>query len=30
MLVRETYVDYLGAATSKEIELRVRSKVQGG
>lgn len=30
MLVRETYVDYLGAATSKEIELRVRSKAQGG
>ena len=30
MLVRETYVDYLGAATSKEIEMRVRSKVQGG
>ena len=30
MLVRETYVDDLGAATSKEIELRVRSKVQGG
>jgi len=30
MLVRETYVDYLGAATSKEIEMRVRSKAQGG
>ena len=30
MLVRETYVDYLGAATNKEIEMRVRSKAQGG
>ena len=30
MLVRETYVDYLGAATTKEIEMRVRSKAQGG
>jgi len=30
MLVRETYVDYLGEATSKEIEMRVRSKAQGG
>ena len=30
MLVRETYVDYLGAAISKEIEMRVRSKAQGG
>lgn len=30
LLVRETYVDYLGEATSKEIEMRVRSKVQGG
>ena len=30
MLVREIYVDYLGAATSKEIEMRVRSKAQGG
>jgi type IV pilus assembly protein PilP len=30
MLVRETYVDYLGAATSKEIQMRVRSKAQGG
>ena len=30
VLVRETYVDYLGAATSKEIEMRVRSKAQGG
>lgn len=30
VLVRETYVDYLGAATSKEIEMRIRSKAQGG
>lgn len=30
MLVRETYVDYLGEATSKDIEMRVRSKAQGG
>ncbi len=30
VLVRETYVDYLGEATSKEIEMRVRSKAQGG
>lgn len=30
LLVRETYVDYLGEATSKEIEMRVRSKAQGG
>jgi type IV pilus assembly protein PilP len=30
VLVRETYVDYLGEATIKEIEMRVRSKAQGG
>jgi type IV pilus assembly protein PilP len=30
VLVRETYVDYLGEATSKEIEMRIRSKAQGG
>jgi type IV pilus assembly protein PilP len=30
LLVRETYVDYLGEATTKEIEMRVRSKAQGG
>jgi type IV pilus assembly protein PilP len=29
VLVRETYVDYLGEATSKEIEMRVR-ETQGG
>jgi Tfp pilus assembly protein PilP len=28
--VRETYVDYLGAQTSKEIEMRIRSTTQGG
>lgn len=28
--VRETYVDYLGAQTSKEIEMRTRSTTQGG
>jgi type IV pilus assembly protein PilP len=30
MLVRETYVDYLGAQTNKEIEMRIRSATQGG
>lgn len=30
LMVRETYVDYLGEATNKEIEMRVRSKAQGG
>lgn len=30
LLVKETYVDYLGAATTKEIEMRIRSKAQGG
>ncbi|RIL05853.1 MAG: hypothetical protein DCC71_08935 [Proteobacteria bacterium] len=30
LLVKETYVDYLGEATSKEIEMRIRSKSQGG
>ena len=30
MLVRRTYVDYLGEATTKEIEMRIRSKAQGG
>jgi type IV pilus assembly protein PilP len=30
VLVKETYVDYLGEATTKEIEMRVRSKAQGG
>ena len=30
VLVRETYVDYLGAQTSKEIEMRVKSATQGG
>lgn len=30
VLVRETYVDYLGAQTSKEIEMRIRSTTQGG
>jgi type IV pilus assembly protein PilP len=28
--VRETYVDYLGAQTTKEIEMRIRSTTQGG
>lgn len=28
--VRETYVDYLGAQTSKQIEMRTRSTTQGG
>ncbi|MEB2343683.1 MAG: pilus assembly protein PilP [Deltaproteobacteria bacterium] len=28
--VRETYVDYLGAQTQKEIEMRTRSTTQGG
>jgi Tfp pilus assembly protein PilP len=28
--VRETYVDYLGAQTSKVIEMRTRSTTQGG
>jgi type IV pilus assembly protein PilP len=28
--VRETYVDYLGAQTTKEIEMRTRSTTQGG
>ena len=28
--VREIYVDYLGAQTSKEIEMRIRSTTQGG
>jgi hypothetical protein len=28
--VREVYVDYLGAQTSKEIEMRTRSTTQGG
>jgi len=28
--VRETYVDYLGAQTSKDIEMRTRSTTQGG
>jgi type IV pilus assembly protein PilP len=28
--VRETYVDYLGAQTMKEIEMRTRSTTQGG
>jgi type IV pilus assembly protein PilP len=30
VLVRETYVDYLGAQTTKEIEMRVRNATQGG
>ena len=30
VLVKETYVDYLGEATTKEIEMRIRSKAQGG
>lgn len=30
LLVKETYVDYLGEATTKEIEMRIRSKSQGG
>jgi type IV pilus assembly protein PilP len=30
LMVKETYVDYLGAATTKEIEMRIRSKAQGG
>jgi type IV pilus assembly protein PilP len=30
VLVRETYVDYLGEATIKEMEMRVRSKAQVG
>ena len=30
VVVRETYVDYLGAQTSKEIEMRTRSTTQGG
>jgi type IV pilus assembly protein PilP len=30
VLVKETYVDYTGEATTKEIEMRVRSKAQGG
>ena len=30
VLVRETYVDYLGAQTNKEIEMRIRSATQGG
>lgn len=30
VLVREIYVDYLGARTSKEIEMRIRSTTQGG
>lgn len=30
VVVRETYVDYLGAQTSKEIEMRTRSMTQGG
>ena len=30
LLVKETYVDYLGAATTKEIQMRIRSKSQGG
>lgn len=28
--VRETYVDYLGAQTQKQIEMRTRSTTQGG
>jgi type IV pilus assembly protein PilP len=28
--VRETYVDYLGAQTTKDIEMRTRSTTQGG
>jgi len=30
VLVRETYVDYLGAQTTKEIEMRIKSATQGG
>ena len=30
MVVRETYVDYLGERTEKDIEMRVRQKSQGG
>lgn len=30
VMVRETYVDYLGAQTTKEIEMRVRNATQGG
>jgi type IV pilus assembly protein PilP len=30
VLVRETYVDYLGAQTTKEIEMRVKNATQGG
>jgi type IV pilus assembly protein PilP len=30
VLVRETYVDYLGEQTIKEIEMRIRSTTQGG
>ncbi|MCL4683272.1 pilus assembly protein PilP [Myxococcota bacterium] len=30
VVVRETYVDYLGEQTSKEIEMRTRSMTQGG
>jgi type IV pilus assembly protein PilP len=30
VLVKEIYVDNLGEATTKEIEMRVRSKAQGG
>ena len=30
LMVKETYVDYLGAATNKEIQMRIRSKSQGG
>jgi type IV pilus assembly protein PilP len=30
VVVRETYVDYLGERTEKDIEMRVRQKSQGG
>ena len=30
MVVRETYIDYLGERTEKDIEMRVRVKSQGG
>jgi type IV pilus assembly protein PilP len=30
MVVRETYIDYLGERTEKDIEMRVRQKSQGG
>jgi type IV pilus assembly protein PilP len=30
IVVRETYVDYLGERTEKDIEMRVRQKSQGG